>query len=77
MLFITFSNANVYFAEKKLTWRSYTITKTPPNTKKIELIYKKEFAKIALHVESKAFVMHLSALKTLLSKFLVYLGRAA
>ena len=32
MHFLTFSNADIQFAEKKLTWRSYTVKKALPTT---------------------------------------------
>ena len=41
--FLTLSNADVQFLEKKLTWRSYTTAKALPTTKQVELIDKKEF----------------------------------
>ena len=72
MPFLTFSNANMQFAEKKLTWRSYTIKKTLPTIWKIELIDKKEFAKAALDEYIKAFVIHVSSL-SLRSKIIIYL----
>ena len=56
MLFLTLSNSNIQFAEKKLTWRSYTAKEALPTTRKVELIDKKEFAKAALNENIKAFV---------------------
>ena len=49
--FLTLSNANIQFAEKKLTWRSYTAAEALSTIKRVELINKKEFAKAALDVE--------------------------
>ena len=48
MPFLIFSNADIQFVEKKLTWRSYTIIEALPTIKWIELINKKEFTKAAL-----------------------------
>lgn len=45
MLFLSFGNTDVKFAElKKLTLRFYDIAETLPITSKVELIDKKEFA---------------------------------
>ena len=63
MLFLTFSNTNIQFAEKKLTRSSCTATKALPNTKQEELIDKKEFAKAALDEEAKTFVVHVVVLE--------------
>ena len=63
MSFLTFSNADIQFAEKELIWRSYTSAKALSITKRIELIDKKEFAKAALDKESKTFVVYVAALK--------------
>ena len=40
MLFLTFSNANIQFAEKELTWRSYTTAEALSTIKWVELIDK-------------------------------------
>ena len=77
MPFLTFSNANIQFAEKELTWKSYTAAETLPTTKRVKLIDKKEFAKAALDVESETFVVHVSALKAPLSQMTIYSSRAA
>ena len=63
MPFLTFSNADIQFAEKELTWRSYTAAEALPTTKRAELINKKEFAKAALDEESKTFMVFVAALK--------------
>ena len=62
MPFLTFSNAEVQFVEKELTWRSYTIAKALPNTKRVKLINKKEFAKAALDEKSETFVVYVASL---------------
>ena len=62
MLFFTFCNANIRFAEKELIWRCYTIKEVLLTTQRIELIDKKEFAKVVLDKNIKAFVVHVSVL---------------
>ena len=62
MPFLTFSNIDVQFAEKELTWRTYTTKKALPTTCRIELINWKEFAKTALDKNIEAFVVHVSSL---------------
>ena len=42
---------------KKLIWRSYTATKALPTTKQIKIIDEKEFAKMALDENVKAFII--------------------
>ena len=39
--FLNFSNTDVQFIEKELTWRSYTTDEILPTTKRVELINKK------------------------------------
>ena len=63
MPFLIFSNKNIHFAKKKLTWRSYIAAKALPITKRIELINKKEFAKTALDEKLKTFVVYIAPLK--------------
>ena len=74
MLFPTLCNANVQFVEKKLIWRSYTSAKTLLTTKRMELINKKKFTKVALDKNSETFVVHV-AFFNLTSG--LYLNRAA
>ena len=62
MLFFTFNNEDILFAEKELTWRSYTAAKALQTIKQVELIGKKEFAKAALDEESKTSVRHIITL---------------
>ena len=62
MPFLTFSNADVQFVEKELTWRFYTTAKALPTTKWIELINKKEFAKATLDEKFETFVIHVTSL---------------
>ena len=77
MLFLTFSNANIEFAEKELTWRSYIAVEALPTTKQVKLIDKKEFAKTALDEKFKTFVMYVAALKAPLAGMAIHLSREA
>ena len=78
ILFFTLSNADIQFAEKELTWRSYTIAKALLTIKSIKLIDKKEFAKVTLDEKSKTFVVHVVALEAPLgsAKITIYLVQA-
>ena len=66
MPFLTLSNVNVQFVEKKLTWRFYTTAKALPTSKWVELIDKKEFAKVALDENFKIFVVHIASFNLVL-----------
>ena len=49
MLFFSLNNADVKFAKlEKLTWRTLSPVKALPTTSQVELIDKKEFAKVVL-----------------------------
>ena len=61
MLFLILSNTNVQFIKKKLTWRSYTDAQALTITKQVELINKKEFAKVVLNEKSKTFVIYVTS----------------
>ena len=69
--FLTLSNADIQFAEKELTWRTYTTEDALPTTRRVELIDKKEFAKAALNVSIEIFVVHISSL-SLRSKMTIH-----
>ena len=73
MLFLTLSNADIQFVEKKLTWRSYITAKALPTTKRVKLINKKEFAKAVLDEKSETFVVHVASLNLAPG---IYLDRA-
>ena len=62
MPFLTFSNVNVQFVEKELTWRFYTTAEALPTIKRVEFINKKKFAKVALDEKSKTFVIYVASL---------------
>ena len=59
---ITFSNVNIWFAKKKLTWRFYTIKKALSTPQQVEFINKRAFAKVALDKNTNVFVVHMSCL---------------
>ena len=75
MLFLIFSNANIQFAEKELTWRSYTAIEVLPTTKWVIIINKKEFAETALNKESETFVVHVALLKAPLAGMAIHPSR--
>lgn len=60
MFFLTLSNIDIQFAERKLVWRSYTAVKALPTTKRGELIEKKDFIKVALDKDIESFVVNKS-----------------
>ena len=60
MPFSKINNANVAFGEGTLTWRSYTINKALPTTKRVQLVDLKEFVIVVLDVDSKTFVVYVS-----------------
>ena len=65
MPFLTLNNANIKFAQKKLTWRFYTAAKALLTIKQVEIIDRKEFAKAALDEHVEAFVVHITFLLTI------------
>ena len=65
MPFLTFNNANIKLTWKKLIWRSYIAAEPLPTTKQVEIIDRKEFAKIALDEHIEAFVVHITSLLTM------------
>ena len=62
MPFLAFSNADIQFDTKSLTWRSYSAAKALLTTRQMELIDKQDFAKVALDENSETFVVHVAAL---------------
>ena len=60
MFFFTLSDVDIRFAEKKLTWRTYTTVEALPTTRRVELINKKEFAAAAIDENSETFVVHMA-----------------
>ena len=74
MLFLTLSNVSVQFAEKKLIWKTYTIKEALPTICRVKLTNQKEFAKVSLDKNIKAFVVHVSSLEL---RITIYLARKA
>lgn len=72
MSFLIFSNVNVSFLEVEFTWNSYIAAKTLPGTKWVELINKEKFAKTALNVESRIFVIYVVVLEALLLSMTIH-----
>ena len=60
MSFLTLRKVEVDFAERKLTWKAYTITKGLSTTKKVQIIAPKEFAKAALDPDQEVFVVYVT-----------------
>ena len=63
MLFLKINNADVLFGEKILMWKSYTINKALPTTKRIQIVDSKEFVIAALDVNSKTFMIYMAIQK--------------
>lgn len=62
ILLLTLYNADILFAEQKLTWRSYKSVKTLLTTKQRQIIYQKEFVTAALDLKKVAFVVNIAFL---------------
>lgn len=65
MILLFFSETNIDFDIKDLFWRSYIIAKALSTTNRVELIDKREFAKMVLDKNLETFVMHISALEAM------------
>lgn len=74
MLFLTFSNIDIQFAERKLTWSSYTLSEALSMTKRVQVIDGKKFAATALDLFKEAFMIHVAYFD---GKMLIYLAREA
>ena len=75
MPFLIFNNADIKFAQKKLTWRSYTTAEALLIIKQVEIIDKKEFARAALDENLEAFVLHMTSFS--FNSILIQLARKA
>ena len=64
MPFLTLSDADIDFSGQKLRWKIYTAKKALPTTRRVELVGKKEFAAIALDLESETFVVYVASLSS-------------
>ena len=74
MPFVTFSNADVSFLDKELTWRTYSVIVALFITKRVQIIDRKKFAKAVLDPNKKVFVMHIA---TITSGIIILLERKA
>ena len=72
MPFLALSKVKVDFAERKLTWKVYTIAEALPTIKRVQIIGLKEFAKAALDPDQEAFVVYVA---TFFSSMEVYPDR--
>ena len=63
--FLALNNADIQFDTESFTWRSYSTAEALPTTKRIELIDKHKFVKVALDENSETFVVHVAALEAL------------
>lgn len=70
--FLTFSNTKVLFTERELIWRFYITFETWPTTKRIELIKKKKFAKVAIVKNVKVFIVHVTFLSLSATTMQIY-----
>lgn len=71
MHFLALSNVEVEFTKLgKLIWRSYTAAKALSTTNWVELIDKKEFARVILNENSEIFVMYIAALEVSTAMFI-------
>ena len=61
ILFLTFSKANIWFAEQELVWGTYLAIETLLMTK-MEIIDKREFVAVVLNINNKTFIIYVAAL---------------
>lgn len=73
MRFLTFSNFDIKFADKKPNWRTYIPEKALPTTPRVEIINKKKFAKAVLNENVEAFVVHVASFTAMI----IHLARKA
>ena len=62
MPFLTLSNADLWFAEEDLTWRTYMATDALPTTKRVQIINWKEFVKATLDPNKKVFIVYVATI---------------
>lgn len=72
--FLTFSDANIWFIEKDLTWRSYRTVKVLLTPKRVELIDRKNIATAAINKNLETLVVHVASIIETMS---IYLARKA
>ena len=64
MLLLTLSGVDVDFWGREFRWRTYTIQKTLPTTRRIELVGKKDFVAAAFDPEHKTYVVYVASLSS-------------
>ena len=67
MFFLALSKVEVNFAKQELTWRTYSLDKALPTTKRVQIIDRREFAAAALALDKKAFLVHVAYLRAKMS----------
>ena len=60
--FLILSGANFDFLDQKLWWKIYTINKAFSNTRRVELMERKEFATTMYNLEHETFIVHVTSL---------------
>ena len=60
--FLSFSNINIWFTKRKITYKKYTAIEILFIIKKIEFINKKKFVIVILNTNNKIFVIYIIAL---------------
>lgn len=74
MLFFFFDNADIDFEATEFTWKKYLVAEALPITYLVELIDKREFARVILNENLEIFVMHVAELEA--TKMRIYLSWA-
>ena len=69
IFFLALSKVQINFAERELTWKTYSLNEALPTTKRVQIIDCREFAAIALAVDKKVFVVYVAYLGV---KMLIY-----
>lgn len=62
ILFLFFSNTNIWFTKKEFKQKSYTITEGLCIKKQVKLVGKKKFAIRTLNLRKKAFIVSVALL---------------
>ena len=60
MFFLKISNADMLFSEKTLIWIFYITSEALPTIKQVSIIDPKKFIIIALNIDNKMFVVHVT-----------------
>lgn len=70
MLFLTFNNADVLFAERKLSWKLYIPAEALPTTNRVQKIDWKKFAAAIINLGKKIFIVYMTYLGAEISIYL-------